>query len=122
MRRFITKTIHSYLDYPVAVGLIAMPILFGLGATNPLAFWLSVLTGVAAFVLTLLTDHDTGVIPLTPYSVHLFIDSLVALGFLVAPFAFGFTGMDALYYWVIGATVLAVVGLHEPEQDRLQAV
>jgi len=120
MRRFITKTIHSYLDYPVAVGLIAMPILFGLGATNPLAFWLSVLTGVAAFVLTLLTDHDTGVIPLTPYSVHLFVDSLVALGFLAAPYAFGFTGLDAAYYWVLGAMVLVVVGLHKSEKETPQ--
>lgn len=37
MPRFITRTIHAYLDYPVALGLIAMPFLFGLGAENPLA-------------------------------------------------------------------------------------
>ncbi len=122
MRRFITKTIHAYLDYPVAVGLIVMPVILGLGETSPLAFWLSILTGLAAFVLTLLTDHDTGSIPLVPYKLHLFIDSLVALGFIAAPIVFGFTGLDAVYYWLIGATVLAVVGLHDPEEEALQAL
>ena len=47
--RFITKSIHAYLDYPVALGLVIMPFLFGLGADNILAFWLSIVTGIAAF-------------------------------------------------------------------------
>ena len=50
--RFITKTIHAYLDYPVALGLMVMPFIIGLGTSSPLAFWLSVVTGGAAFVLT----------------------------------------------------------------------
>lgn len=53
--RFITKSIHAYLDYPVALGLMAMPFLFGLGESNTLAFWLSVTTGLAALLLTVLT-------------------------------------------------------------------
>ena len=32
--RFVTKSIHAYLDYPVAIGLIVMPFIFGLGAEN----------------------------------------------------------------------------------------
>jgi len=75
MPRFITKTIHSYLDYPVAAGLLVMPVLFGLGASSPMAFWLSVVAGIAALVLTLLTDHDTGVFPIFPYLLHLIVDA-----------------------------------------------
>jgi len=48
MTRFMNKTLHAYLDYPVALGLIAMPFVLELGTVNPLAFWLSVVTGVAA--------------------------------------------------------------------------
>ena len=48
--RFITKSIHAYLDYPVALGLVAMPLWLGLGSENALAFWLSVATGVAAAI------------------------------------------------------------------------
>ena len=115
MTRIITKTIHAYLDYPVAVGLIVMPTLLGLGTLNPLAFWLSIATGVAALMLTLFTDHDTGVFPSLPYSLHLTVDAMVGLAFVAAPFVLGFTGLDAAYYWVIGATVLVVVGLHKSE-------
>ena len=35
--RFVTKTIHAYLDYPVAALLMAMPSLLQLGSSNPLA-------------------------------------------------------------------------------------
>ena len=115
--RFITKTIHAYLDYPVALGLIAMPFLFGLGATAPLAFWLSVVTGIAAFVLTVLTDHHLGIIGVLPYSLHLAVDGLVGIAFVAAPIVLGFSGLDFWYYMVFGLTVLAVVSLHQPEDQ-----
>ncbi|MFY0617447.1 SPW repeat domain-containing protein [Shimia sp.] len=119
--RFITKTIHAYLDYPVALGLIAMPFLFGLGETAPLALWLSVITGVAAFVLTVLTDHHLGVIRILPYSLHLTVDAMVGVAFVAAPILLGFVGLDFWYYMGLGLTVLAVVGLHQPEDSTATA-
>lgn len=113
--RFVTKTIHAYLDYPVALTLMVAPFLLGLGSSNPLALWLSVGTGAAAFVLTLLTDHQLGVFRVLPYPVHLTVDGLVGVVFLLAPLALGFSGLDAWYYWANGAAVLLVVGLHKPE-------
>ncbi len=44
--RFVTKTVHAFLDYPVALSLVATPFLLGLGRGNPLALWVSVATGV----------------------------------------------------------------------------
>jgi hypothetical protein len=52
--RFISKSIHTHLDYPVAIALVFMPFLFGPGNGNGLAFWRSVTTGIAAFLLTVL--------------------------------------------------------------------
>jgi hypothetical protein len=106
--RFITPQVHAYIDYPVAVSLMAMPFVLGLGHSNPLALWLSVVTGVAAFVLTLLTDHQLGVIRVLPYWFHLTVDRLVGVTFLIAPFALGFVGLDAIYYWANAAAVLLV--------------
>jgi len=40
---------------------------------------------------------------------------MVAIVFILAPFILSFEGLDAYYYWIIGATVLIVVGLHKPE-------
>ena len=39
--RFVTKTIHSYLDYPVALSLLALPFILGVGLENPWARWIS---------------------------------------------------------------------------------
>ena len=73
------------------------------------------MTGVAALLLTVLTDHETGLIKVLPYSLHLAVDAAVGVAFIAAPFVLGFTGLDAAYYWVIGVTVLAVVSLHSPQ-------
>ncbi len=113
--RFVTQTMHAFLDYPIALTLMAAPFALKLGSSHPLAVWLSVGTGVAAFMLTLFTDHKLGVFRVLPYSVHLAVDALVGVVFLIAPIVLGFTGLDAWYYWANGAAVLFVVGLHKPE-------
>ncbi len=113
--RFVTRTMHAYLDYPVALSLIALPFILGLGTSNPAAKWLAVGTGVAALILTAFTDHELGVFPVLSYGFHLAVDVLVGAVFVVAPFALGFAGLDALFYWVNGAAVLAVCGLHKPD-------
>ncbi|WP_027235847.1 SPW repeat domain-containing protein [Leisingera caerulea] len=113
--RFVTRTIHAYLDYPVAAALMGLPFLLGLGESNPLALWLSVVTGVAAFVLTVLTDHHLGLVRVLPYRLHLTVDLIVGLAFLAAPFLFGFAGLDAAFYLLNGAAVVAVISLSAPE-------
>lgn len=113
--KFVTKRIHAFLDYPVAIALIALPFLLGLGTSNSLALTLSVGTGVAAFILTVLTDHHLGVFKVVSYKLHLLVDFTVAIVFILAPFVFSFQGIDAYYYWINGIAVLTVVGLHKPE-------
>ena len=116
MTRFMNKTLHAYLDYPVALGLIAMPFVLELGTVNPLAFWFSVVTGVAALVLTTFTDHQFGVVKILPYKLHLLVDFMVGAAFVAAPFVLGFAGLEAVYYWVLGATVLLVVALDNTQE------
>lgn len=113
--KVITKKIHAYLDYPVAAALIGLPFLLDLGSSNELALYLSVVTGIAAFILTVFTDHELGIIRVIPYSVHLLVDGLVGVMFVLAPFLFSFQGIDAYFYWANGLAVLTVVGLHKSE-------
>lgn len=112
--RFVTKTIHAYLDYPVAAVLMVAPFLLGLGESHPAAFWLSIVTGVAALLLTILTDHQLGLIRVLPYPLHVAVDGLVGITFLAAPLVLGFAGLDLAYYLVNGAAVVTVVGLSKP--------
>lgn len=112
--RFVTKTLHAYLDYPVALMLMGAPFLLGLGDSHPAAFWLSVVTGVAALLLTVLTDHHLGLIRVLPYRLHVAVDGVVGVTFLAAPLALGFAGLDLVYYLANGAVVVTVVGLSKP--------
>ncbi len=113
--KFVTKQMHAYLDYPVAVSLMALPFVLGLGTSNSFAWQLSAATGVAAFILTLFTDHQLGVYRIISYKGHLIVDALVGIMFVIAPFVFSFKGLDAYYYWINGGAVLTVVSLHKPE-------
>ena len=116
--RFVTKSIHAYLiDYPVAAVLIFAPFILKLGQANPPALWLSVIAGVAALLLALLTDHPAGLVKVIPYWLHLWIDRAVGLVFLVAPFALHSAGLDAWYYWVLGVAVFVVTSLLNAPQD-----
>ena len=109
--RFVTRQVHACIDYPVAISLTAMPFVLNLGSSHTLAKWLSVATGVAALVLTLLTDHELGVIKVLPYWFHVAVDRIVGLTFVTAPFVLGLSGLDAGYFWADGAAVLALTFL-----------
>ena len=85
--RFVTKTIHAWLDDPVALALVTLPFLLGLGASHPLALTISPLVGVTAFLLTVFTDHHLGIVRVLPYRFHLAVDLSVGILFLALPFA-----------------------------------
>ena len=119
--RFVTRHIHAYLDYPVAAALMILPFVLGLGESHVMALWLSAVTGVAALVLTILTDHHLGLIRVLPYKFHLAVDLIVGLVFLLAPSFFGFSGLDAAFYWLNGAAVVAVISLSAPESNGVAA-
>jgi len=116
--KFITKDIHALLDYPVALALIGLPFLLHLGESNPLALGLSVSTGIAALILTALTDHKLGILKVLSYKLHLTVDFLVGIVFVLAPFILGFKGIDLFFYLINGITILLVVSLHKGEANE----
>ena len=117
--RFVTKTVHAWLDYPVALALIALPFLLGLGSSHPLALMIAPAVGVAAFLLTVFTDHQFGLFRVLPYRLHLAVDAAVGVLFLVLPFALGFKGIDAAFYLLNGAAVVGVIALSSREDSLL---
>ncbi len=109
--RFISPTLHGFADYSAGIGLIAMPNILDLGNSSPLAFWLSVLTGIAVLGVSSLTNYKLGLLRTIPFQGHLAIDLVVALVFVSSPLIFGFTGIDAFYYVFNAAVVFTVVSL-----------
>jgi hypothetical protein len=109
--RFITPTLHGVADYTAGFGLIIAPFLLGIGEIYPAALWFSVVTGIAVLGASLLTDYKLGAFRLIPFQGHLAIDLLVAVTFMIVPFAFDFAGIDAVYYWFNATVVFLVVSL-----------
>lgn len=107
--RFISPTNHGLVDYAAAVALITAPFLLKLGSSSPAAIWLSVITGFAVILVSGITDYRYGLLRYIPFSVHLAIDLTVATAFIAIPFVFGFTGLDAAYYWINAAVVYLAV-------------
>src|SRR3954467_8369888 len=115
--RFVTKSAHaSVIDYPCAFTLLAAPFVLELGQN---AMWLSIVVGVAALLLPALTDHPTGLFRIIPYWLHLWVDRAVGVVFVIAPFAFKFTGLDAWYYWVLAVVVLLSTSVFNAPEGRV---
>ena len=77
--------------------------------------------GVAAFLLTVFTDHHLGLVRVLPYRLHLAVDLAVGILFLIMPSVLGFSGLDAVFYWLNGAAVVVVIGLSKPEAGLVPA-
>ena len=107
--RFINSSLHGILDYAAAIALIALPFLLGLEEQSALAHWISVIAGVGLIAYSLLTAYDFSLAKVIPFKGHLVLDSVAAIFFIGAPFVLGFEGIVAIYYWVMGAGVVAVV-------------
>ena len=116
--KIISPTIHGLLDYAAAAGLIVLPFILDLGATSPLALWLSVAGGIGLIGYSLLTDYTFGPFGVLPFRAHLALDLTAAVAFFAAPFVFGWGGLVAAYYAVMGAGVVAVVLLSQRDAPQ----
>lgn len=109
--RFISSTMHGILDYAAATALIVLPFLLGLGHHEPIAPWLSAVAGLALIVYSLLTDYRYGALPVLSYRAHLDADRAAGVAMIAVPFVFGFSGLVAKYFAVMGLGVFVVVFL-----------
>ncbi len=111
--RFISPTLHGFADYSAGIGLILLPNILQLGESSIVAYWLSIITGIAVLFASSLTNYKLGIIRAIPFQGHLAIDLLVALAFVSAPLVFDFNGLDAYYYVFNAAVIFTVVSLSE---------
>ena len=113
--KFIPATFHGFLDYAVALTLIAGP--FVLNFTG-IAQMLAIAGGAGLFLYSLITDYSVSVQKMLPFKVHLLFDFVAALVLIAAPFIFGaeggFTEIAKYFYIVIGAAVVIVVAVTNP--------
>jgi len=111
--KFITPTLHGALDYLAAIALILAPILLGF---TGITLWLSVAAGAGLIMYSLITDYALSIAKAIPYKLHILFDSAAAVVFIAAPFVLGFSGIEQIYYLIMGFGVLAVVAFSNMPQ------
>jgi VIT1/CCC1 family predicted Fe2+/Mn2+ transporter len=71
-------------------------------------------------ILTILTSHQTGLIRVIPYWLHVSVDRLVGVAFVIVPFVFGMQGLDIWYYLANAVAVLLVTTVFDaPDTDSV---
>jgi hypothetical protein len=106
--KFITTKTHGFLDYIVAILLIAVPWIFDF-ARGGAETWVPVVLGVGTILYSLITDYELGSIPNLSMRTHLTIDLIAGIFLAASPWIFGF----AHYIWephlVAGLLALIIV-------------
>ena len=117
--KFLPANFHRFLDYAVALTLVAGPFVLGFPG---IAQMLAIAGGIGLFVYSLMTDYSVSVQKMLPFKVHLMFDFLAALVLVAAPFVFGpaggFTEIAKYFYMVIGVAVIAVVAVTNPHIEQ----
>ena len=111
--RIISPNVHGIIDYSAAAALTLSPILLGLGDSSSVAFWASIIAGIAVVFVSLNTTYKFSLLNNIPFDGHLAIDLTVAIAFMLLPFIFSFSGIDAYYYWANATVVFLVVALSD---------
>ncbi|MGR8941196.1 MAG: hypothetical protein ACU83V_02245 [Gammaproteobacteria bacterium] len=105
MKPIINPLVHGYLDYLTVIIFLLAPSLLSLsGLAGMLAYALAIIH----LAMTLVTDFPLGVVKLVPFRIHGWVERIVGPVLLLVPFLLGFEGVARIFYFLLGATIIAV--------------
>lgn len=109
MKKALDPKTHGILDYGLAVAFLLAPALFGF---TEVAATTSYVIGVVYIGTSLLTRYPLGALKVIPFPVHGVLESVMAVAWIILPWAFGFAGDTAARnFFVIAGVGLLVVAL-----------
>lgn len=118
--KILSPFAHGVLDYVLGVVFLLAPTLFGMDST---AAGLSHAIGLALIVVSLITRYPLGLFKLLPFPVHGVLESLMAVGWIAAPWLLGFSA-DAAgrnFFVVAGVGLLVVAALTDYRSTALRS-
>jgi hypothetical protein len=101
-RGVVSPQVHGVLDYPLAVILIAGPLVLNFHDTA--ATVIALVFGAGAAVLAIGTAWQTGIVKVIPPILHGYVDIIVTVALIVLAFALGLEDHTAafVFYLVVG--------------------
>ncbi len=117
--KLIETRVHGYLDYIVAVLMIASPWLFNFAAGGA-ETWVPVVLGVGVIFYSLMTDYELGISPQLSMRTHLLLDMITGILLIVSPWLFGFSNYVWTPHVIMGLLDTAVTALTKrvPKRER----
>jgi len=109
--KFLNAKLHGLGDYAAAIVLIIAPFVLGIDEQSVIAHWFSVAGGAGLIAYSLATDYTFSAVKAIPFKMHLVLDSLAGVAFVILPFVLGLDGVARIYMIVMGAGVLLVVAV-----------
>lgn len=99
--RFINTRVHGMMDYLMGLLLIISPWIFGF-ANGDAAQWVPILLGVGAFLYSIMTDYELGLLKVISVKAHLMIDLIAGIFLAASPWIFGFSEEVYLPHLILG--------------------
>lgn len=106
MTDFIPTKVHGIVDYLAGALLLSSPWLFGFAYVGGAALFIPIYFGVLSLVMTIFTNHETGMIKILPLQIHLTLDVLAGFVLLIAPFLYKFYPLVVWPHVVFGLLLM----------------
>ncbi len=102
--RIIPSTIHGFMDYFIAILLIASPWLFGF-YRGGIESYIPIGVGTLILVQALMTRNETGAMKVIPMSAHLMSDLAIGLFLALSPWLFFFHDYIWEPHFIVGLLI-----------------
>ncbi|MGZ3751364.1 MAG: SPW repeat domain-containing protein [Mucilaginibacter sp.] len=124
MKPFISTKFYGFLNYVVAITLMASPWLFNFYHVGGASFFLPLVFGWLQLIMAIFSKHELGFIKIFPVSMHCFIDVVGGSFLLASPFVYGYSGEVYLPQLLLGSLVffLGIFTRTSPFTDEPQHV
>lgn len=104
MKPFIPTSVYGFLNYVIALLLIATPIIFFKGMVGA-ALFLPLIFGWLQLIMAIFSRHEWGFIKVFPVPMHCFIDVVGGSFLLASPFVYDYTSHVFWPQLVLGSLV-----------------
>jgi hypothetical protein len=99
--RFLPTRLHGVIDYLWGAALLSSPWLLGFSDVTA-AKWLAVVFGIGAFLYSVVTDYELGLVRVLPMRAHLALDGVGGAFLAASPWIFGFADRVYLPHLLFG--------------------
>jgi hypothetical protein len=105
MRLIKIKT-HGYLDLPIGIHMVGLPLVTDWELSNP-AMFVPMIVGSIIIIYSLFTDYEFGIGPI-PMRIHLSLDLFTGALLALSPWLFQFSQFVFLPHLIAGSFVFVV--------------